>query len=54
MFLLNTLPAYGAVSSGSVSAVIDSLVTVPSQYYTLSLITLYLALDDGSPVFKQL
>lgn len=50
----NFLSAYRSASSGSVSPVIDLLLIVPSRYYSLSLYISYLALEDGSPLFRQL
>jgi len=49
----DTLPAYEAASSGFVAAVNDLLFTVPLQYCTLLLTTRYLALGEGTPMFKQ-
>lgn len=51
---LNFLSAYRSASSGSVSPVIDLLLIFPSRYYSLSLYISYLALEDGSPLFRQL
>jgi hypothetical protein len=36
-----------------ISIVYNNFFTFPSQYYSLSLNLLYLALEDGSPKFQQ-
>jgi len=51
--LLKALPACRIANSGSISPVIDLLSTFPSRYSSLSLNVLYLALEDGTPVFGQ-
>ena len=48
-----TLTAYKITSSGSISQVIYFLFTFHSRYSTLSLLVIYLALEDGTPLFKQ-
>lgn len=45
--------AYKITNSGSFSPVINLLFSFPSWYSSLSLNMLYLALEDGSPIFIQ-
>lgn len=52
-FLLKTPTAYRITSSGSISLVIYLLFTFHSRYSSLSLDMLYLALEDGTPLFIQ-
>ena len=52
-FYTETPTAYRITSSGSISLVIYFLFTFHSRYSSLSLDILYLALEDGTPMFKQ-
>jgi len=52
-FITKTPTAYRITSSGSISLVIYLLFTFHSRYSSLSLDMLYLALEDGTPLFIQ-
>jgi len=53
-FLFKTSTAYRITNSRLFHFVIQRTIsTFPLQYFSLSLNLLYLALEDGSPIFQQ-
>jgi fumarate reductase subunit C len=53
-FYFKTSTAYRITNSRLFHIVIQRTIsTIPLQYFSLSLNLLYLALEDGSPIFRQ-